>query len=201
MDFNLTNIKKVLGDFRFILVSAFFIFFFLIVVIFQQINKPQPPQAPITTTPPSLKEQPIVNGRLNENAAISQRAKKAIETLTPNLPYNNTIRTSTGQNVLFTIFAKPNNTHFLFIAIDNINFRSAYGDPDLPKNVQNFRETTDSIFSWMKSYNANPGDVFISWDDNAYIQNSAEAWLTESPQFPKVIKQGDNFVFEKTPVQ
>ncbi len=198
---NLTDFKNKFVRIRFLIISFLIIIILATVIIIQQIHVPKTPTLQITTTSPSLKEQPIIDGRFDKNAPIAQHSQKSIQTLSAYLPYRNTIQTTTGQKVTFTIFINPLDQYTLYIGILGINFRSSYDDPELPKNIQDFRETANAILSWMKNYNVNPGDIFISWGDNAYIQDNAEAWLTPSAKFPNIIKEGSNFVFENVPTK
>lgn len=198
---NLTSVKNKLIQFRFLIIMTLVIIILGAVILIQQIQigKPSPRQVP--DVPPSIKEQPVINGHFDQNAQISQNSRKAIETLAPNLPHNETIKASTGNQISFSIFTNPLDPYTLRIEILDINFRSSYDDPNLPRSIQNFRETAQTIFSWIKGFNVSPGAIFISWGDRAYIQNNAEAWLTPSAKYPNVIKEGNNFVFETAPAK
>lgn len=192
----LTSVKAiVLG----ILVVALIIFL-ITVIIFQYFIKPQPPPRTPSEFPPSLSEQPVVDGQFNKSAEISQRSRAAIDAIKPSLPYRTTITASTGQEITYVIFTDPLTPYTLYIEMLSVNFRATYEDPLLPKYVQDFRDSASNIFSWMRQLGVEPGDVFISWGDQAFIQENAEAWLVPSEKFPKVIRQDDQFIFETPPV-
>ncbi len=155
-----------------------------------------------TPIPPPLNQQPVVNGKFDPSAPASQRSKAAIDKLKPYLAYSKTITTSTGSNITFTVFTRPTENYTLRVKISNLNFQADYNDPNLPKTVQDFRETAAAIFDFMNQHGINPGDVFISWGSTpSYIQKNAEAWLVPSPQFPKVIAKNGQFVFETEPIR
>lgn len=201
MNLSLTNLKEKLKNARFIIIAIIIILTLLGFIIFQQIQKSQYKQQVPSDVPLSLKRQPVIDGKFDGKAQISQRSQKAIESLKSFLPYRKTVTTSTGQEATFAVFGRPENPYTLYIETLNINFRSTYDDPNLPKNVQDFRDAAHELILFLKMRNINPSDVFISWGSIGYIQDNAEAWLVESPAYPKVINQNGKFVFEKPPIR
>lgn len=192
----LTSVKTiVLG----ILVVALVIFL-VAVIIFQYFLKPQPASRTPSEIPPSLSKQPVVDGQFDESAEVSQRSKATINALKSSLPYRTTITTSAGQEVAYVIFTDPLTPYTIYMEMLGVNFRATHEDPLLPKYVQDFRDTASDIFSWMRQQGVEPGDIFISWGDQAFIQENAEAWLVPSEKFPKVARQKNQFIFETEPV-
>lgn len=194
MHIHLTEIRKLIINKK-VLITLVILIFLLVFAIPILLNRPS--KITPEDIPPLLATQPVKEGKFDSKAEVSQNSKAEIEKLKPYLVYRKTIKTVTGSNVTFAVFAKPVVEHTLFVEIMGVNFRSNHDDPQLAKNVQDFREVARNIFDFIKSHNANPQNIFISWGGFAYIQNNAEAWLKESEEFPKVIKVEDGWEFEK----
>ena len=197
MNLSLTNLKQALP----VRVAAVAIILVILVIIIAIAipfsTKPKREEG----VPPPVSQQPEVDGKLDVNAPSSQKSKTSLLRLAKSLPYRSSSRASTGNKITFSIYTKPANEYTLYVEMIPINFQSTYADPDLAQNVLDFRETAEAIFTWLQEQKVSPADLFISWGSRAYIQKAAEAWLLESPQFPKVIKKGDKFIFEKEPVK
>ncbi len=192
---NLTQIrgilisKKVIITFTILLVLLVFI----IPILLTQSTKITEEDFPLP-----VKEQPVQDGKFDDKAPISQKSKAAIESLKPYLIYRETFTTTSEQKVTFAVFTKPLDEYTLFVEIIGINFQSNHDDPLLARNVQSFRETAEKILAFIKKHDVNPQDIFISWGGQAYVQKSADVWLNVSEEYPKVIKAGDQWEFEKT---
>lgn len=156
----------------------------------------QKPKQEIKEVPLPVSEQPVSNGQFQESAPVSQTSKTSVEKLQPDLPYRQTITTSTGNKVTFVVLSNKRDPYTLYIETAGINYQLQPPDPDLPKNVLDFRETASTIFEWLNKQGVSQTDLFIVWG-NAIVQKSAESWLKESPEFPKVIKSGDKYEFSK----
>ena len=196
MNWNLNKLKNKIASLKYWILAIIVIFILLAIITYQQIPRNTVQQPNI---PPPISQQPLINGRFDITAETSKTSRKTIDNLIPKLPFKRTIVTSSGQEVSYVIFVNPKDDYTLHIEIININFRDIHGSPTLPKNVLDFRDTAGDIFAWMEQNNVKPRDVFISWGDLEFVQISAEAWLLESPKYPKVIKEGENFVFEVPP--
>lgn len=196
MSTSLNNLRQIIGKkiVLFVLVSASLIFFLLIVT---QLSKKKSAQETVSYTP--IASQPVENGKFNTQAPVSQKSKTSLEKIKSQLPLTQTITTSTGTQVKVLLHAKDTDAYTLYLEIGSINFRSNGQDPMLAKNILDFRETARYVFNLLENKSINPKDIFIVWGTKAYIQQNAEAWLNESPKYPKVVKKGDAFVFEKEP--
>ena len=149
--------------------------------------------------PPSLSKQPIVNNKFDDTAPISQSSKASVESISNLLPYRSTIKTTSGNQTTFVLINKPKDPYTLYVETLNINFQTDHTDPELAKNVQDFRDTAAEILNWLEKQNIDTSQLFISWGSQAYVQQNAEAWLEVSDAFPKVINKDGKLVFEKDP--
>ncbi|MBI3341773.1 hypothetical protein HY024_01490 [Candidatus Curtissbacteria bacterium] len=193
---NLDALKSRLSQ-KWILYPAVIIVLILFVSLATTLTSQKPKQE-ITQAPPQIIRQPVTGGKFDEQAPVSQKSKTSIERLLPFLPYRQIITTSAGDKVTFVVIGNQKDLYDLYLETAGINFQLQKTDPDLPRNVLNLRETASTIFAWLNKQNVSQTDVFIVWG-NAVAQKSAESWLKESPQFPKVVKKGNQFVFEKQP--
>lgn len=149
--------------------------------------------------PPPVNQQPIKGESFDESAEISQSSKATIAGISSLLPHKDTINTTSGNKTTFVLISKPKDPYTLYVETININFQSDYTDPDLAKNVQDFRDTAAEILDWLVRQNVDTNQLFISWGGPSYVQKNAEAWLEESAAYPKVIKQNNKLVFEAEP--
>lgn len=195
MNFTLTGARKVINK-KILIVLILIAVVLILAYVFSTLQTNTQKSRPLLS-----KEQPVTNGKFDTQAPISQKSKASLDKLKNNLPYRSTVNLTTGRTVAFVISAKPADLYALYIEIPDLNFRSDYADTNLPKNVDEFRETASSILAWIKNQEVSPNNIFISWGSKAYIQQNAEKWLNPSPQFPKVIKQNDKYVFEKEPLK
>lgn len=196
---NLTNIKNRIIPFTIAIVVILLLFAF---IIFQQITRKPTQQIDTQNLPPPISSQPVVNGHFDSTAQISQRSKAGIDKLKPYLPIRTPLTTSTGSNVTYAVFLIPKVEHTLYVDMIGIDFQSTYNDPNLPKNVQNFRDVANAVLGFIKDHNANPSDIFITWGlSSAFNQQNVEAWLTLSDKFPAVVKKDNKYVFEKQPLK
>jgi len=194
---SLTNIKSRIVPVTIVVVI---IIFLTAIIVFQQMARKPKQQINSQNIPPSINSQPVVNGRFDPTAAISQRSKAAIDKLKPYLPIRTQLTTSTGTIITYTVFLIPKVEHTLYVDTLGIDFQSGYSDPNLPKNVQNFRDVSNAVFGFIKQHETNPGDFFVSWGlSSINSQQSAEAWLVPSDKYPNVIKKDNKYVFEKQP--
>ncbi len=194
MKLSLTSVKKETLP---LAILATIIIILLGFVITQQILKNRPFQT--AQLPPPIKLQPVVNGKFDTNAPISQKSKASVELLKQHLPYKADFVSTTGDKITYTLYGKTIDPYTLYVDISNIDFLIPSTNPNYPKTIQDFRDTANHIFEYMKQYNANPSDVFISWGSQAYIQNNAELWLTVSDKFPPVVKKDNQYIFETPP--
>lgn len=143
-------------------------------------------------------EQPLTDGKFDQADPVSQVSKSQLAKIKDKLPYRKSILSSTGNQITISIHHQGDE-FTIYVEMFPIEFQSSYEDPDLPRNVLNFREGATFLYNWLKKNGVDPSKIFISWGSKAYIQETAREWLNESPQFPKVIKKDGNFVFESEP--
>jgi len=191
---NLTKLKSYYKIILALIVAGLTLIIFLAV---WPIIKPKSPPERVDYLP--LQTQPVKEGKFDNQAPISKQSKGSIDKLKSKLPYRKIVETSTGQKIIFVIIASRIDLYTLTIEVVGIDFQSTYDDPNLAKNVLTFRETAQTIFDWMEDQGVKSNEVFITWGSRAFQQQSAEAWLNESPQYPKVIKRENQFVFEVEP--
>lgn len=149
--------------------------------------------------PPSVNQQPVVNGTLDKEASQSVASKTGIEKIAKKLPHREVFKTSTGSSVTYSIFSKPTDPYSIYVETIGISFELADNDPDLPLNVQNFRDTSQEILKFLKGSGIKTNETFIIWGSTSKAQYYAENWLTESPRYPKVIKKDTTWQFETPP--
>ncbi len=191
MNLNLTTIKKEIVP---ITIVSVIIVLLLGIVIVQQLLKSRPSSS-TTDIIPSTKQEPVIAGKFDTQAQISQKSKTAINNLKSHLPYRTEITTTTGSKIIFALYSQPENPYALYVETLNINFLLPSSDPNYPQTVQDFRDTATAVFTFMKQYSVNPADVFISWGSKKYIQDNAQLWLVVSDKLPNVIKKDNQFIF------
>lgn len=195
MSLTLNAIRNIIARHRFFLAAGFVILVLLTVIIAQQLIKISKP----TYTPPPASRQPVVNGKLDTSAIPVQQSKNSLDLLKPHLPFNQTITTSTGTKVTFSIFSKtPDDPYSLYVAIGGVDFTTPKGAANYAQTVQDFRDTTNTVFSFITRNGVDPSTLYITWADLLPNQKAAESWLNVSSQFPKVVKQNGKYVFENS---
>ena len=148
MNLTLNKLKNQIFQFKTLLLVGLGIVFLIIITVVVALTRPQKPtEVPGVTPspspigqniPPPIKQQPVVNGKFDPTAPISQRSKAAIDKLRPYLIYRDILTTSTGNKVTFALFTKPLDQYTLFVEMIGIDFQSTNSDPDLPRNVQDY---------------------------------------------------------------
>lgn len=195
MTLTLNNIKSTLIHHKFFLSAGFAIIILLVVVIFQQLIRVTKP----IYNPPPASQQPVINGKIDTAALPVQQSKNSLDLLKPHLPFNQTITTSTGTKVVFSVFTKtPDDPYSLYVAINGVDFTTPKEAVNYPQTVQDFRDTSDAVFNFITKSGVDPSTLFITW---AYLlpnQKTAESWLNISSEFPRVVKQNGKYVFENS---
>lgn len=162
-------------------------------LIFWRFYKRELRSPDVKPLPPS--QQPVINGRFDATAQVSQDSRNQIARL--NLPVNTTITTSIGSRVMVSIWLKPTDPYTLYVDLTGVDFQIPENDSSLPRVVQNFRDSAIFVLDWVKSQGSDPAAIFILWGDKRYIQERAETWITPSEKFPSVIKKGNDYFFER----
>ena len=197
MNINLTKLGQIAKN-KIVLFLLFLAVVSVIWAVIANLQKASP------TTPkeflPATK-QPVTDGKFDENAQISQSSKSELVKAKEKLPYRTIVESSTGNRITLTLYQLPGDEFTLYAEMAPIEFQSTYEDPQLPKNILDFRETATVIYNWLKENNVDSSKIFISWGSKAYVQKNAAAWLNVSLQYPNVIKKDNNFVFETEPVK
>lgn len=191
---NLTSIRNLIIKQKYFAIAILIVFLIIFALVLTSKSKPKDKYLPVT-------QQPTVNDQFNENAAVSKTAKAEVDSLLKKLPYTQTIKTKTEKNITYQIYKRDADAYTIYIQIKGVNFRSDYTDPNLPENVQDFRDTASSVLGWISKQGVETEKIFIIWGDKAYVQENAEKWLNISPQFPNVVKREGSFVFESEPVK
>ena len=191
---NLTKIRNLRPIIAIIILVALFGFALLIVFNLKKARVVTPKDFLPAT------EQPLTDGKFDEAATVSQDSKAQLAKIKDKLPYRKSILSSTGDQI--TVSTHHQGDEFtLYVEMFPIEFQSSYEDPNLPRNVLNFREGATFLYNWLKENDVDPSKIFISWGSKAYTQETARQWLNETPQFPKIIKRDNQFVFETEPVK
>lgn len=193
MSLSLNNIRNALTRHKFLLIAGLVIVVLLVVIVTQQFIRSSKP----TYTPPPTSLQPVVNGKLDTSAPQVQQSKNSLDVIKPKLPYNQTVVTSTGTKLSYIAFVKTPDLYELHVAIIGVDFTLPKDDPKLPQTIQNFRDTSQSLYEFLTSNGVAPSALYIVWADNLQNQKTAESWLNISSEFPKVINQNGNYIFEK----
>jgi hypothetical protein len=194
MSLTLNNIRSGILHHRFFLVAGLLVIILFSVIVLQQTIRISRP----TYTPPPASQQPVVNGKLDISAQAVKESKNFLDIIKPKLPYDQTPTTSTGTKVSYTVFAKTPDLYTLYVAIIGVDFTIPKDDPKFAQTVQNFRDTADSLYSFLTSNGVNPSAIYIVWADNLLNQKTAESWLNVSVDFPKVVKQNGKYIFENS---
>lgn len=192
MSLTLNTIRSTIARHKFFIAAGLVIIVLLAVIIAQQLIRISKP----TYTPPPATQQPVVNGKLDTSAPTVQQSKNFLDIIKPRLPYNQKLTTSTSSKVSYTAFTKTPDPYTLYIAIIGVDFTIPKDDPKFAQTVQDFRDTANSLYSFLTSNGVNPSAIYIVWADNLNNQKTAESWLNESSEFPKVIKQNGKYIFE-----
>lgn len=194
MNLTLNNIRGSFVHHKFFMLAGLAIIALFAVIVIQQVLRFSKP----TYSPPPASQQPVVNGKLNISAQAVQQSKNSLDILKPHLPFNQTITTSTGTKIAYSVFTKiPEDPYDLYIAISNIDFTVPNEDLKLAQTVQDFRDTASSLYDFLTTNGVNPSAIYIVWADNLPNQKTAESWLNPSVDFPSVIKQNGKYIFEK----
>lgn len=169
----------------------------LIIVLFfafsltQNNNAPQEPglivptQVPLVpvrldTIPQSTKVIPTTGpSQIDLSAAATQTSIQEISKLNNALPYATSFTSSVGIPIEIFIPGKnqQGRTWTLQVQTLGVNFQA---DPQTPKYAlmrQSFREAAKMVFSFLESRNVSPSNIFITWGDRTYEQDTAEKWL------------------------
>ncbi len=190
---NLTQLRQQLLGRK----AALVIIFLLVIIVgifFISIRKQK--EYTIKTVPPPAQGQPVKDGKFDTEAEISKKSKAEVDKIKSKLPKREEFQTSTGTNVSYTIFYKPTDPNSLYIETTKINLQIPKNNTNFPKEVQNFRETAARAFDWLNNQGTKIDGVFIIWSDGV-MQKAAETLFMESEEYPKVIKVGDMWEFEK----
>lgn len=195
MTLALNDIKTTLNRHKFFLMAGLVIIVLLAVVTIQQlIRVSKPVYAPLPAS-----RQPVVGGKLDTSALPVQQSKNSLDLLKPHLPFNRTITTSTGTKVAFSIFSKtPDDPYSLYVAIGGVNFAVQKEATNYAQTIQDFRDTSDAVFTFITQNGVNPSMLYITWADLLPNQKTAESWLNVSGEFPRVVKQNGKYVFENS---
>jgi len=191
---SLNNIRNTLVQHKVFFIFGLVIVVLLTIVIAQQIIRFSKP----SYTPPASSQQPVIGGKLDTSDPQVQQSKNFLDIIKPKLPHDETLTTSTGTKVSYTAFTKTPDQYDLYVAIRGVDFTIPKEDPKLAQTVRDFRDTADSLYSFLASNGVNPSAIYIVWADNLPNQKVAESWLNVSGEFPKVIKQDGKYIFEKS---
>lgn len=194
MTITLSNIRTTVIRHKFFLISGLIIAALAATILVQQIMR----TAKKTYTPPPASQQPVTNGKLDVSESTVQQSKSLLDIIKPKLPYNQTITTSTGTKISYAAFLKTPDPYELYVEISGVDFTIPKDDPKFAQTIQDFRDTADSLYSFLTSNGVNPSAIYVVWADNLNNQKTAESWLNISSEFPKVIKQNGKYIFEKT---
>jgi len=192
MNLTLNNLRSALIRHKFTIFAAIIIVSLLVVITLQYLIKITKP----TYSPPPASQQPVVNGKLDTTSSQAQQSKASLDILKPKLPYNQTITTSTGTKVTYSVFLKTPDPYDLYIETSGIDFTLKKDAPNYTQTVQDFRDIADSVFGFLTSSGTNPSTIYVVWADNLQSQKTAESWLNPSSEFPKVVKQNGKYIFK-----
>lgn len=139
------------------------------------------PKVPV---PISMENVPVVpsdkGGGVDTSSQTVNQSKAEIAKLVPHLPYEqNDVKLGTGKTVSILIPSSKYqiNPWTLTIQIFGVNYQTVLGDSNYLLMEASFLEASRMAFDWIKSNDANPDRMIISWGDKDYIQQTAEEWL------------------------
>ena len=103
MNYSLTNLRNLATKKAVILLGCFLIVAFGFIIISVLLRRLSP-QEKVDYTP--ITTQPVIDGKFNEQADISQKSKTSLEKISSKLPHRETISTSTGNQVKIMLYKK-----------------------------------------------------------------------------------------------
>lgn len=186
------------GKQKLIIAFIFIIFLFIALVVFlsfkNAVLKEQPVSPTISPFPggqapiisPYFKQtdqiptlSPQRGGGVDTSSQVVLVSIREINKLSSFIPYVSDVTLSTGIPVSIVIPGEDLQTNpwELAVYINNIDYNVSSGDPDYALMRQSFIEASDIVLSKIKENGADPGKIYITWGDKAYIRNQAEEWL------------------------
>jgi len=144
-----------------------------------------PTQIPLTPVrlpglPPSTNKIPVVGPHeVNTAAPETQASIREVQKLENVLPYNLSFTSSTGAPVTIFIPGKTLQTRdwVLKTEITGINFQADPSSQEYASMKQSFREAAKNVFDFLDKNGVNTKNIFVTWGDRAYEQETAEKWL------------------------
>lgn len=139
-------------------------------------------QAPITPREAKPLEQlptlPPSQGQGTDiNSPQVQASRTEIAKLSPSFPYEKNIRTSNGVEATVIISQFQDSDWMLLVSVFGVDYQVPQNDPQYPVMKKAFQEAVLDTYNWMRSKNADPQNIIISWGDREFIRNRAEEWL------------------------
>lgn len=175
----LTSVQGLFTRFGIIILLSFGVIAIIIIAIFSTVKSPTQPAIPRESPIKTYQLPKTPAGGIDENAKEVQTSQQLIVQLQERLPFvKETFITSSGHTTSYRIFRLETDPDFAInINVYGVNFQSIASDPDYGQTVQDFQETAQEAFGWIKSQDVNPNDLIILWGDRKFIQDSAENWL------------------------
>jgi hypothetical protein len=136
-------------------------------------------------SPPKQNELPYLpqnrGGGIDTKSPAVKQSAEEIGKLVSGLPYQQSWNLTNGQSVEAAIPGKnlQLNAWTLTVQIFGIDYQSPEGSEDYEVAKSSFLEAANKVFAWMKSKNADPNKIIISWGDRQFIQERAEKWLSQ----------------------
>lgn len=143
---------------------------------------PVPTKYPLlkSVNPPEMKSLPSgKQGGVDIESDPIKNSQLEIEKLNPSLPFEETLRLESGEEVTILI-PSPSlqiNPWTLTVQIFGLDYQIPEDDSNYELIKESFLEASANAFGWINSKGANPEKIIISWGDKAFIQESAEKWL------------------------
>lgn len=176
---------------------------FILVIIFPAKRVQQSKPLPVPTKEPQSLEL-IRPGIINEESSATKNSQSQIEKIRNQLPFTSDFRTSTGDTVRVGVihFSLDPPSLLRIVLGGNINLETNRSTEELkadlqfPKQLQNFRESSQFAFEFIDSHGADHAQIMIDWGSDIANRN-AQDWFVPSNNFPEVIIVGKNYEFKK----
>jgi hypothetical protein len=112
---------------------------------------------------------------------IAQNSTGQINVIEKELTYEDTIKTSNGQEVTIVIPRKDlqANPWTLTVYTHGVNFNAPKNSKEYNTMKTAYLESVAHVFTWLRSKGVQPEQVIFQWGDKRYIQDRAEEWLRE----------------------